>query len=227
MKRILFLFPLLISFLQAQTAPVVDVSAEPMHHVVFQNDYVRILKVEVPPHTASLLHRHDHDYIYISLGDAHIASQPENKPEIDITLKAGEARFSPGNFAHVTKNLGDQPFHVIAVELLQPQTSRWPEDAGEKTFPGGSSKILFVKDGVRVSEVNLAPGGVIPSHHHDGPHLVIALTDLDLRSDVSGEGSTHGTLRAGDFTWIQKAYTHTLTNAGNNPARFITMEFQK
>lgn len=227
MKRILSLFPLLISFLPAQTAPVMNVSAEPMHHVVFQNDYVRILKVEVPPHTASLLHRHNHDYIYISVGDAHISSQPENKPEIDITLKAGEARFSPGSFAHVTKNLGDEPLHIIAVELMQPQTSRWPEDAGEKRFPGGSSKILFVKDGVRVSEVNLAPGAVMPSHHHEGAHLVIALTDLNLRSDVEGKDSTSAQIKSGDFKWLAGGYTHTPTNAGNNPARFITIEFQK
>jgi hypothetical protein len=68
----------------------------------------------------------------------------------------------------------------------------------KKTFPAGRIPTVFVKDGVRVSEVNLEPGATVPSHHHDGPHLLIAITDLDIRS---------------------------LTNGGKSPARFVTVEF--
>jgi quercetin dioxygenase-like cupin family protein len=103
--------------------------------------------------------------------------------------------------------------------------SHWPEESGEKTFPGGRSKILFVKDGVRVSEVNLEPGAVVPSHHHDGPHLLVAISDLDLVSDVEGKGPMPGKLKAGDIKWLPGGYTHTLTNVGKNPARLVTVEF--
>ena len=64
-------------------------------------------------------------------------------------------------------------------EKLRQTPSHWPEESGEKTFPGGRSKILFVKDTARVSEVNLEPGATVPSHHHDGPHLLVAISDLD------------------------------------------------
>jgi len=79
----------------------------------------------------------------------------------------------------------------VTIELLQDEKlrhadSHWPEEAGEKTFPGGRIKTLFVKDGVRVSETTLEPGAVVPSHHHNGPHLLVAVSDLDLRSDVEG-----------------------------------------
>ena len=114
---------------------------------------------------------------------------------------------SPGNFAHIARNLSDQPFRNVTIELMQDdklrsQPSHWPEDCGEKTFPGGRSKILFVKDGVRVSEVNLDPGATVPSHHHDGPHLLVAVTDLDLRSDVEGQGPMPGKFKAGDIKWL-------------------------
>jgi hypothetical protein len=82
-----------------------------------------------------------------------------------------------------------------------------------------------VKDGVRVSEVNLEPGAVVPSHHHDGPHVLVALTDLDLRSDVEGMGPMPGKFKSGDIKWLPGDYTHTLTNVGKNPARFVTLEF--
>ena len=229
MKHVLFLF-LLVPFFFAQTATEVETTAEPSHHLVLENEYVRVFKVEVAPHGSTLVHRHRHDYIYVMLGDAHLSNEVEGKPPVDIKLADGEARFTAGDFAHSVKNLSDQPFRNVTVELLEGdktrrEASRWPEESGEKTFAGGSSKILFVKDGVRVSEVNLSPGTVVPRHYHDGPHLLVAISDLELRSDIEGKEPVQGKLKAGEVKWLPGGYTHTLTNVGDSPARFVTLEF--
>ena len=229
MKRALLLF-LLMPFLVAQTTTEVEITSEPAHHFVLENEFIRVFKVEVAPHASTLMHRHRHDYVFVTLGDAHVANEVEGKPPGDLKLRDGETRFVPGNFAHVARNLSDLPFRNVTIELLQDERlrqtpSRWPEESGEKTFPGGRSKILFVKDGVRVSEVNLEPGAVVPSHHHDGPHLVVAITDLDLRSDVEGMSPMPGRLKSGDVKWLPGGYTHMLTNVGKSPARFVTVEF--
>jgi quercetin dioxygenase-like cupin family protein len=229
MKRAMFLF-LLIPFLAAQTATEVEITSEPSHHLAIDNEYVRVFQVEVAPHTATLMHRHRHDYIAVTLGDAHISNEVEGKPPVEVNLKNGGAGFTAGNFAHIARNLGEQPFRNVTIELMQDEKlrqtpSHWPEQNGEKTFPGGSSKILFVKDGVRVSEVNLEPGAAEPSHHHDGPHLAIAVSDLDLRSDVEGSAPTREKLKAGDVRWLPGGYTHTVTNVGKNPARIVAVEF--
>ena len=86
--------------------------------------------------------------------------------------------------------------------------------------------MLFVRDGARVSSYELQPGGTVPSHHHDGPHLLVAVSDLELRSDVEGKGPMPGAVKAGDIKWLPGGYTHTLTNTGKAPARFVTMEFK-
>ncbi len=229
MKHPLFLL-LLIPFLLAQTPPEVEITAEPSHHLAIENEYIRVFKVEVAPHASTLMHRHRHDYIYVTLGDAHLSNEVEGKPPVDVKLADGDTRFTPGNFAHVARNLSGQPFRNATIELLQDEKlrrtpSHWPEETGEKTFPGGRSEILFVKDGVRASEVNLEPGAVVPSHHHDLPHLLVALTDLDLRSDVEGMGPMPGKFKSGDVKWLPGNYTHTLTNVGKSPARFVTVEF--
>jgi quercetin dioxygenase-like cupin family protein len=230
MKRLLFLLLLPISFLAAQTATEVEISAEPSHHLAIENEYVRVFKVEVAPQASTLMHQHRHDYVFVTLGDAHISNEVEGKPPADVKLADGDTRFAAGNFAHIAKNLSDQPFRNVTIELMQDEKlrqtpSRWPEDSGEKTFAGGRSKILFVKDGVRVSEVNLEPGAVVPSHHHNGPHLLVALSDLDLRSDVEGVGPMPGKFKSGDVKWLPGGYTHTLTNVGKSPARLVTVEF--
>lgn len=90
---------------------------------------------------------------------------------------------------------------------------------------GGTQDILFVKDGVRVSEIELNPGGVMPSHHHDGPHLLVAISDLEIRSDVAGQGPMPGHFKSGDVKWLPGGYTHSLTNVGKNPAKLVIVEF--
>jgi quercetin dioxygenase-like cupin family protein len=229
MKRPLFLF-LLLPFLAAQTAAEVEITAEPSHHLALENEFIRVFKVEVAPHASTLMHRHRHDYVFVTLGDAHVSNEVEGKPPVDLKLSDGETRFTTGNFAHIAKNLSDQPFRNVTIELihgekLRQTPSHWPAESGEKTFPGGRSKILFVKDGVRVSEVNLEPGAVVPSHHHDGPHLLVAVTDLDILSDVEGMGPMLGKFKSGDIKWLPGGYTHTLTNVRKSPARFVTVEF--
>ena len=229
MKRILFLL-LLIPFVLAQTATEVEITAEPSHHLVLENETVRVFKVEVAAQSATLMHRHRHDYFSVSLGDAHISNEVEGKTPVDVKLSDGETRFAAGNFAHIARDLSDKPFRNVTIEILQDDkshqaASRWPEESREKTFQGGRSKILFVKDGVRVSEVNLEPGAVVPSHHHDGSHLLVAVSNLDLRSDVDGSGPMPGKFRTGDIKWLPGGYTHTLTNVGKDSARFITLEF--
>ena len=229
MKRALFLF-LLIPFLAAQTTTEVEITSEPSHHLALENEYIRVFKVEVAPHASTLLHRHGHDYVFVTLGDAHVSNEVEGKVPVDLKLTNGDARFVVGNFAHVAKNFSDQPFRNVTIELMQDEKlrqtpSHWPEESGEKTFTGGRRKILFVKDGVRVSEVNLEPGAVVPSHHHEGPHLLVAVTDVDIRSDVEGMGPMPGNFKTGDIKWLPGGYTHTVTNVGKSPARFVTVEF--
>jgi quercetin dioxygenase-like cupin family protein len=230
MNRALLLVLLLIPFLAAQPATEVEITSEPPHHLALENEFIRVFQVEVAPHASTLMHRHRHDYVFVTLGDAHVSNEVEGKPPVDLKLTDGETHFVPGNFAHVAKNLSDQPFRNVTIELMQDERlrqtpSHWPEENGEKTFPGGRIKILFVKDGVRVSEVNLEPGAVVPSHHHGGPHLLVALTDLDIRSDVEGTGPMPGKFKSGDVKWLPGGYTHTLTNVGKSPARFVTVEF--
>ncbi len=216
-------------FLTAQSE--VEITAEPHHHFVLANDYVRVFNLEVAPHESTLVHRHRHDYIYIVLGPSHVTNEVQGKPPVEITFADGDTRFLAANFAHLARNLADTPFRNVTIELLQDEQSRkspplpWDEERGLHILDRGTQDILFVKDGVRVSEVELQPGGMIPTHHHTGPHLLVAITDLEVRSDVQGQGPMPGHFKAGQSKWLPGGYTHTLTNVGQHPAKFVTLEF--
>jgi quercetin dioxygenase-like cupin family protein len=224
----LLIFPLLTAY---AAAPEVEITSEPSHHLALENQYLRAYQVEVAPKAVTLLHRHRHDYLFVTLGNSHVVNEVADKPPVELTLADGETRFVAGNFAHVAKNLSEQPFRNVTIELLQDEQLRtapspWPLEGGDKEFPGVHIKILFVHDGARVSAIDLDPGATIPSHHHDGPHLLVAVSDLDLRSDVDGMGPMPGKFKSGDVKWLPGGYTHTLTNVGKSAARLVTVEFK-
>jgi quercetin dioxygenase-like cupin family protein len=223
---------LLTTFLTAPSQQPVEITAEPHHQQTFANAQVRVFTAELPPHAETLMHWHRHDYIYVTLGDSEVVNTVQGKDPVTVKLQDGQTGFLSGNFAHVARNLRDQPFRIVNVELLQDDklrasSAKWDEERGLDILHGGTKEILFVKDGVRVSEVELQPGGMIPMQHHAGPQLMVAVTDLDLREshlhDVHPPDLGH--LSAGQVDWLPGGYSSSLTNTGHHPAKFVSLEF--
>jgi len=215
-----------------QGASEVEITAEPTHRLILQNDNVRVFYVEVAPRSATLTHRHHHDYVLVSLGASDITNAVVGKPPAELKLQDGETTFVPGNSSHKVRNLATTPFRNVTIELMQDEKARnsppakWDEERGLHVLEGGTQDIMFVRDGVRVSEIDLQPGGMIPQHHHSGPHLVVAVSDLDLRSDVVDKGPSEKRLKAGEVAWVPGGFTHTVMNMGKTQAKFITLEFR-
>jgi quercetin dioxygenase-like cupin family protein len=231
MKRCTFLL-LLTTFLAAQSAPEVEITSEPHHHQVLVNDQVRAFYVDVAPHSETLMHWHRHDYIYITLGPSQVISAAKGKDPVSLKLNDGDTYFLPATFAHIARNLADTPFRNVTVELLQDEklrhsTYHWDpahpdEDRSLQILHGGTQEILWVKDSVRASEVELQMGATLP-HEHAGPFLLVALTNCELQ-DNNAKAPTI-TLKTGDTRWFP-ANTKALTNAAHTPAKFVTLEFQ-
>ena len=220
--------------LAAQTASEVEITAEPHHHFTLENEYVRVFNVDVPPKSATLMHWHRHDYVYVTLGASHVSNEVQGKSPVDVTLADGETRFSPATFAHIARNLSDRNFRNVTIEYLQDEKLRtaaqegsvkWDEERGVDILQGGTKEVLFVKDGVRATLFELQPGGVVPTHHHTGPHLLVAVSDLEIRSDVEGQGPMPGHFNSGESKWLPGGYSHTIINVGHQPAKFVTLEF--
>src|ERR1700722_693796 len=236
MKRQLVFLPLLATILVAQaTAPEVEITAEPHHHLTLENKSVRVFNVEVDPNTQTLMHWHRHDYIAVNLGPAEIENNVKGKPPATAKLPDGDVRFASASFAHFVRDVADYPFRNVTVEILddanlRTSTAKWDQDPVPDATTG-TAKVLFIKDGIRATEFELQPGGVIPMHHHSGPHLLVAVTDLDIRSDVKSDspdgpqGPMPGLCTSGDSKWLPGNFSHSLTKTGAKPAKFVTLEF--
>jgi quercetin dioxygenase-like cupin family protein len=225
MPRLLTVFCALALTLFAQSPKEVEITAEPHHHPTLENSYVRVFKVEVGPHDSTLMHWHRHDYLFVTIGASELENDVAGKAPVTLKLQDGEVRFTPGNFAHIARNLALTPLRNVTIELKNNSAAKWNEDRGLAVLQKGTQHVLFVKDGARVSDIELQPAGVLPKHTHSGPHLVVAVTDLDLRNAPAGKRAENVQLKAGDVAWVPKGVTHSLTNVGPDKARWIGVEF--
>jgi hypothetical protein len=112
---------------QAQAAilsRVVPLREEPHHQLIMQNDFARIYAVSVPPHDATLMHRHDLPYLAINFGAAAIENEVQGRPAANLQLADGQVIYSLGGFAHVARTSG-APFRNVTVELIEQQGTAW------------------------------------------------------------------------------------------------------
>ena len=218
----------------AQQPGEVEITSEPSHHQVLQNEYVRMFDVTVAPKATTLVHRHNNDYLFVTLGDSDVVSQRPGEKPAELKLKDGETRFTPGNFAHAAINLSERPFHNLTIELLKPATGvknctdscaiplSWCTAGPGKVCPSIERRIS--SDQWTVLYVTMPPASGLDKHTHTKPHMVMAVTDLDLTEQV-GDETLHTRIPAGGFAWIPAGLTHTLANAGAQTARYVALEF--
>ncbi|MHB8218512.1 MAG: hypothetical protein ACYDDS_20770 [Candidatus Sulfotelmatobacter sp.] len=239
----LILLALFTALLAAQAAaPEVEITAEPHHHLSFENKSVRVFNVQVDPNTETLMHWHRHDYFSVTLGAIEITNAVKDKPPITAKLPDGDVRFVPATFAHFVRDLSDHPFRNVTIEILEDEslrnaTANWDpaknknEDRGLTVLPNGTQQILFVKDGIRVTEFELQPGGAAPGGSHVHPMLLVALTDSDLFTADPRTHDSHAPIpppthfKTGESAWLALGFREPVVNASHDTAKFVTLEF--
>ena len=101
----------------------VPVQDEPHHHWIFENQYVRVLDVQLPPGESTLFHTHSHDNVAVRLSNSTIQKQDVGKDwDGPSPVQTGEVAFTAGAkrpYTHRVKNAGGGTFRVMDIELLQ------------------------------------------------------------------------------------------------------------
>jgi len=218
----------------------VSLADEPHHHLVFQNNFVNAYYVEVPPHESTLVHRHEFDYIFVSLGPADIINAAVGKPELHQTLKDEEIHFARGGLVHAAQNLGDKPFRNLTIAFPHAQQNlrnRCAKVLNDKLsdclFPAAldpqSNSLmpdrlpLFESDEILAEMINLAPHAKHSEKKTDNAALLLGLEAAEVKFHVSGESSTE--LRSGEVHWLPAGRDWTF-ESGGKPSRFILLHFK-
>ena len=85
------------------------------HHLAFENNYVRVLDVHLPPGKVEPRHRHPHGMtVYFTDWEAQVT--PDGKPAERHPRKAGTFAWSDA-VIHSVQNVGQTEGHVLRIEL--------------------------------------------------------------------------------------------------------------
>lgn len=219
-------------------AQPVAIAAEPLYKLVLENPRVRVLQAEIPAGKTTTFHRHEADYVLISLSPARVVERIAGKPARTANFAVGETQLVGGGLAHVLTNSGATPYRAVFVELLGAAGEPPPRTPGQRRNPcvypaGGITDKCpgtFMQKrswkGATVTVHQLAPGAVLGRHEHKSDHLAVAITPLHLQSAIEGQQPVHLTWQPGEVAWVQGGMSHSLSNEGQQPARFVTIELR-
>jgi hypothetical protein len=239
MKPFLCSLLLLLTFsLHAQAPEAVPLSKESHHHLVLENDYVRVFRVSVPAHAATLLHQHDVPYLYLSLGPADVVNAVQGRPEGRIVMADGQVGYSPGHFAHIARTDAGSTFDNVTIELLKPQGE--PRNLCEQVLPGaatgpcqkmsadakkGYSIVPQIETGeIKLDLVRLGPNATKIGITPQTGTLFVVLNESEVQFDA--EDSQIKTLRAGEVLWLGAGSHQSLANPRTSPSSYLQLSLK-
>ena len=187
---------------------------------------------------------------FVTLGESEVRNERQGEKPAELRLKDGDVRFTKGGFAHIARNLRDVPFRNVTIEVLKPARGIVslatcdinegiecgfcdisPEGKQKCDWPGATQALPELekkeKDyGVYQFTTHLQPGSSTGIHTHKEDHLVVAVSDLELKNEVQGKPAALIHMKAGEVRWVKGGITHSLTNVGKQPAWMVSFEFK-
>jgi uncharacterized Zn-binding protein involved in type VI secretion len=219
--------------LVAQAPAVITMDQERHHHVVLQNDYVKVFKVEVSPGDSIALHRHDQDTVAIAIGDQEVTVGIPGKPDVHQKNSDAQVRLQRAGYVHSTRVDGNTPYHTVAVELRRPQTNfhnvcvaiipDQPLDCPDppaNSSSDNSSQTLLESGETRVRLLRVPAGENMIFGGLKYSMLIVALDPAAL--SPTSETGTDQTLKPGEFLWFADGGpSQVFKNNGKSEVRLV------
>lgn len=227
------LFLLGVSAAQKNSDSEVPVENEPHHHLVFENEYVRVFKVEVAPHEATLVHRHKRDYVVVTIGDAEVTNAVVGKEPKKWSFKDGDVTFLEAtgdkSFAHKAINEGARNFENFTIELKKPFAPPKCSGSCGVTFRhqpcwyapvetttrcvGAAEQAAVLVDGRDFRVVRWVIAGAMV-HLEGFSGLVIPLSDCEVKIAQNGKPFKTANWKSGKQEWIESPFPATTSSEG-------------
>ncbi|MGD1096502.1 MAG: hypothetical protein ABSB35_31475 [Bryobacteraceae bacterium] len=209
-------------------APAVAIERAPYHLPVFKNEYVTVLKIDVPPHRNTGFHIHTADTVSVNIEDADMANQlPGQKQTPPQRSKRGQAAFTAYSKEspriHKASNMGDTPFHNVAFIFNYPHPGRFSPSS--RAGVSGYSEIMD-NDRVRGWRLVLDPGQTADAFTQNAPGLRIILSGGEIAEVVRGQPDRGMNLRLGEFYWQDPGVTRAIRNIGTTRLELIEFELK-
>ena len=198
--------------------------ADPGHYKIeFENEYVKVLRVNYGPKERSPMHSHS-KLVGVHLTDAKGKfTSKDGKVEIR-TVKAGDVGEGPAEI-HMVENLTGEKWQTILVEFKK----RYPHGISKlkrdaTTVAPTHYKTEMENDWVRIVRAKYGPNE--RSHMHEHNSGVVVFLDSTKHQLINEDGSKiDADFKAGDVIWADAA-THRAVNLENKPIELVLFELK-
>jgi hypothetical protein len=212
----------LAAFGAAAEDRIVPAQEEPHHRPKFQNDYVRVLDVEIAQDDATLFHTHSLDYPYVMVTGVTLLNQVPGGEPGEILIKRGLVgyyRASQGAYTHRFTNRGPGAFRAIGIELLRPAAAG---NAIVTPLPDATGyRTVLDNDRVRGYLLKLEPGQSAGPVTLSGPGIRVVLGGGEIE-----QAGAALKLEPAQFAWRAGPETLTVKNTGSTTVELVEFELK-
>ena len=204
----------------------VPVRDEPRHRRRFEDEWVRIYDVLIPPGDTTLYHHHTEDTYYVAVNEATVVDRTWGEAEARSgTALAGSQLCRPHRgrpLIHQVHNAGAAEMRLIGAEI-----KATPAVVAPAPLEAVGHELVLERERLRAYEATLEPDQSTGPLHYGFAGLTIFLTTAVLQiDDPIHTGRTVHTFAAGDVIWRPQPVSLTLTNVGESTLRFALGEWR-
>lgn len=218
-----------------EAAPAVqELAAERHHKLLLENEHVAVYELALAPGEATAGHRHQNAFLLIALTEGELVVGGK-APAVRAALGRGQMQIFKGEVEPVERNTGATPFRALVIELrhglgqdevvcgLDRPPCRDIDVGGDMMTGTYTVTPLFQTGALKAEEYALDPGvQLYPQHRFD--HLMVPVEDAHLQEVVNSGEPVAREYKAGEVSWRQPVRMLKLINAGEERARFLTVE---
>lgn len=203
----------------------VEVRDEPRHRRRFENGFVRVYDVLIPPGDVTLYHRHTEDTFYVAVNEATVSDRTFGADEARTgTAAAGTSMCRPHRtkpLIHQVHNVGSGEMRLIGAEIKAS-----PVVTSAQPLVAAGHALVLERDPLRVYDLTLEPGSSTGAIEYGFSSLTVFLTTATLLVR-SADGTERTTVSApGDVVWLPGPAQLTITNVGEEACRAAVGEWR-
>jgi hypothetical protein len=207
---------------------VVPANKEPRHVVKLENEWVRVIDVEIPEGERTLFHTHSLDYPYVLITSVTLFNQVYGQEPKDVKMEAGFIGYyrasTQGEYTHRFINRGPGTFRAIGIELLKPLQASDRVVAPQPATSG--METVLDNERVRAYRLRLAPGQSAGPLTIARPSIRIAMGEGRITEKVEGRYDAAFDLAPAQFVFRPQDTTTTVTNNGDREIELVEFVFK-
>ncbi len=213
---------LLTLFLSQHAFAQPAVKDEPRHHLVFENEYLRILDVHLAPNDTTQYHVHQTPSVFIALSKTITTNQSLGQPVNPVRYDEIKAWYDPipSPRIHRVWNSDSSWLHIMDVELTAGRQKSNPP-----IIQSPFLQLLFNELQVTGYRLELPADNSIALPISDTGYLLVSLANSVIRFDMHG-GSQKRMMKAGHYIWIPAGGASTLTNLDQSKAELVLLHLK-